>query len=137
MDLHIYICICIRECRMRNIRTQYISYLVGYGLSLVFTLNAYIAVTSSEYGLNIGLVLLLSILAVAQLVVQLIFFLHLGRESKPRWNLLAFITMIMVVFFIVAGSIWIMYNLDYNMMGEHVDELIIKDEGLHSQDGSH
>ena len=38
--------------------------------------------------------------------------------------------MIMVVLFIVVGSIWIMNNLNYNMMGEHVDELIIEDEGL-------
>ena len=115
---------------MKQLKTQYMSYVVGYALSLVFTLNAYIAVTQSERGINTGLVALLVGLAVAQLIVQLIFFLHLGRESKPRWNGFAFLTMCMVVFFIVAGSIWIMNSLDYNMMGDHVDQMIIEDEGL-------
>lgn len=109
------------------------SYSIGYALSLIFTLNAYIAVTQAEKGLSSGLLVLLVALAVAQLIVQLVFFLHLGRESKPRWNGVAFITMCMVVFFIVAGSIWIMNSLDYNMMGDHVDQMIIEDEGLKRQ----
>ncbi len=115
---------------MRSLRTQYLSYTIGYALSLIFTLNAYIAVTQSNSGLNAGLLALVVGLAVAQLVVQLVFFLHLGRESKPRWNGVAFVTMCMVVFFIVAGSIWIMNSLDYNMMGDHVDQMIIEDEGI-------
>ncbi|MEO5691139.1 MAG: cytochrome o ubiquinol oxidase subunit IV [Candidatus Saccharimonadales bacterium] len=116
---------------MKRLRTQYLSYTIGYALSLIFTLNAYIAVTQTDDGITSGLIVLLVGLAVAQLVVQLVFFLHLGRESKPRWNGMAFITMCMVVFFIVAGSIWIMNSLDYNMMGDHVDTMIVEDEGIH------
>jgi cytochrome o ubiquinol oxidase operon protein cyoD len=56
------------------------------------------------------------ILAVMQLLVQLVFFLHLGGESKPRWNLMAFMFTLLVVAILVAGTLWIMYNLDYNMM---------------------
>jgi cytochrome o ubiquinol oxidase operon protein cyoD len=116
---------------MKTVKPYYAPYLVGFGLSLVFTLNAYIAVTQNgNKGLSAGLLTLLVGLAISQLAVQVFFFLHLGKESKPRWNGLAFITMIMVVLFIVVGSIWIMNNLNYNMMGDHAAEMIIEDEGL-------
>ena len=116
---------------MKAVKPSYAPYLVGFGLSLVFTLNAYIAVTqNADKAMTGGLLALLLGLAIAQLVVQVFFFLHLGKESKPRWNGLAFITMIMVVLFIVIGSIWIMNNLNYNMMGDHAAEMIMEDEGL-------
>ena len=116
---------------MKAVKPHFVSYLVGFCLSLVFTLNAYIAVTQNESKqMTGGLFALLIGFAVSQLIVQVFFFLHLGKESKPRWNGLAFITMIMVVLFIVLGSIWIMNNLNYNMMGEHAAETIIEDEGL-------
>lgn len=115
---------------MKAIKPNYLPYVIGFALSLVFTLNAYVAVTQAQNGVTTSLFALLVTLAIAQLVVQVFFFLHLSRESKPRWNALAFITMIMVVLFIVVGSIWIMNNLNYNMMGEKAAEMIIEDEGL-------
>jgi cytochrome o ubiquinol oxidase operon protein cyoD len=54
-------------------------------------------------------------LAFVQVIIQLIFFLHLGEEESPRWNLISFLFMVGVVFIIVAGSLWIMFNLDYRM----------------------
>jgi cytochrome o ubiquinol oxidase operon protein cyoD len=54
-------------------------------------------------------------LAVAQLLVQLVFFLHLGREPKPRQNLVVFLFMLLVIGILVIGSLWIMHNLNYHM----------------------
>ena len=51
----------------------------------------------------------------AQFFTQLLFFLHLGRETKPRWKLLVFLFMTMIVAILVFGSLWIMYNLNYHM----------------------
>lgn len=59
-------------------------------------------------------------LAIAQAAVQLIFFMHLGVEEKPRWNLITFWLLVIMVFIIVAGSIWIMYHLNYNVMPDMV-----------------
>ncbi len=61
----------------------------------------------------------LFILAIVQATVQLIFFMHLGVEEKPRWNLITFWLLTLMVFVIVAGSIWIMYHLNYNMGMSH------------------
>ena len=92
-----------------------ISYCIGFLLSIVLTLAAYFLVVNEllQGGL---LVAGLAILAIVQLLVQLIFFLHLGRESGRRWNLMMFLSMLLIVIIVVAGSLWIMHNLDYHMM---------------------
>lgn len=87
---------------------------LGFVLAIGLTLAAYfVAVDHWLYGMWV--VVAIVALAVAQLLVQLIFFLHLGREGKPRWNLAAFFFMLIFLFIIIAGSLWIMYNLNYNM----------------------
>lgn len=91
------------------------SYATGFILSLLLTIIAYMAVTN--HGLKRwGLVSVLIGLAVIQLFVQMIFFLHLAQRSKPRWNLMTFGLMLTVVLILVGGSLWIMYNLSYRMM---------------------
>lgn len=90
-------------------------YLTGFVLSIALTLAAYFAV--DEYLLDRRvLVFAISALAIVQAFVQLIFFLHLGKESRPRWNMLVFLFMLLVVAIIVLGSLWIMYNLNDRVM---------------------
>lgn len=91
------------------------SYVIGFVLSIVLTLAAYVAVVAELFDKS-TVVTFIIVLAIAQLLVQLLFFLHLGRESKPRLNLTAFLFMLLVVVILVFGSLWIMNNLDYNMM---------------------
>ena len=109
-----------------------LSYTVGYALSIVLTLVAYY-VASKQVTTGWALIYALCALAVAQLFVQLSFFLHLGRESKPRWNLTVFLFALMVVIILVFGSLWIMKNLSYDhehLSPEQLNQTIIKDEGL-------
>ena len=61
-------------------------------------------------------VLVISTLAFIQLIVQLVFFLHLGAESHPRWKLLTLLSTVFLLVIIVGGSIWIMFDLDSRMM---------------------
>ena len=90
------------------------SYVVGFILSIVLTLVAYAIVV--EHILSGGAVVAAILcLGVSQLAVQLIFFLHLSSRSRARWNLTAFAFTALMVFILVAGSIWIMNNLNYNM----------------------
>jgi cytochrome o ubiquinol oxidase operon protein cyoD len=111
-------------------------YVSGFVLSLLLTLGAYILVrhhldTHHLSPSDSVAVLWLLILALTQLFVQLVFFLHLGRESKPRWNLVVFLFAVIVVFILVAGSLWIMWNLNYHMAPVPSDQQIIHDEGVH------
>lgn len=90
-------------------------YLLGFVLCIVLTLAAYFLVARQ---LLAGWNLIFAILGlgVIQMALQLLFFMHLGSETKPRWNLLIFFFMAMVVVVIVFGSIWIMYSVNYREM---------------------
>ncbi len=89
--------------------------LIGFAASLMLTLAAYAAVLW-HLAAGVWLVGLLLALAVAQLIVQLVFFLYLGADTASRWRALLFAATIGFVFVVVAGSIWIMQHLNYNMM---------------------
>lgn len=90
------------------------SYIVGFALAVILTLIAYSVVVA--HLLHGGMVIAaIMTLAVVQLMVQLVFFLHLGRGKSAKWNVTAFLFMAIILVIIVAGSLWIMHNLDYNM----------------------
>jgi cytochrome o ubiquinol oxidase operon protein cyoD len=101
--------------RQAKSKGSFTSYLLGFILSILLTLSAYFLVREQVFS---RWVLTLSIvgLGVIQMFIQLLFFLHLGSESKPRWNLLSFLFMTMVVLILVFGSLWIMYNLEERVM---------------------
>lgn len=111
-------------------------YIIGFVSSIVLTVIAFGATglhTETHHTIppHDLIVPILLGLAVIQLFVQIIFFLHLGKESKPRLNLMAFLFMILVVLIVVIGSLWIMQNLDYNMQhSPNIEQNIIKDEGI-------
>lgn len=105
------------------------TYIAGFVLSVALTLVAYALVTEQIFDRTLIIGIIVG-LAVAQFVVQVVFFLHLGRERSPRWNLVTFGFMLMVLFILVLGTLWIMHNLDYQMMpAEDLEQHIIEDEG--------
>ena len=89
-------------------------YTIGFILSLVLTLVVYWLATS--VGGGFWMVVVISLLAVVQMIVQLVYFLHLGEEASPRHKLWSFIIMAVTVLIIVFGTLWIMKNMNYNMM---------------------
>ena len=106
----------IKPTRQATLRT----YLSGYVLSLALTLAAYLYVVHPVYSSNI-LVAIILVLAVVQFLVQIVFFLHLGAEAKPRWKLFVFVFMVAIVLIIVIGSLWIMNNLNYRMTPQQIN----------------
>ena len=56
----------------------------------------------------------------AQALIQLYLFMNIGAEAKPRYSLLLFIFLVFVMLILVLGTIWIMYNLNYNVMNMDV-----------------
>lgn len=98
-----------------TLKRQVMQYVAGFVSALVLTLFAFWLVMNRVVQ-GPWLVPVLVSLAVLQLTVQLVFFLHVGREERPRWNMTALIFMLIILIIIVAGSLWIMNNLNYNMM---------------------
>jgi len=86
------------------------SYVIGFLMSLVLTAIPLIIVLNDILEGTAAKVVLLGS-AVLQFVVQLVYFMHLKEEGKPRYNLMVLILGLVIVLTIVAGSIWIMtYN---------------------------
>ncbi|HSA84028.1 MAG TPA: cytochrome o ubiquinol oxidase subunit IV [Patescibacteria group bacterium] len=106
-------------------------YIIGFILSIVLTLLAFFIVsqhvTANVFTYEIVITIILC-LAVAQLFVQLFFFLHMGKEKKPRWNLFVFVTFSGMILLIVIASLWIMYHLNYNMSGHDMEKKILDKE---------
>lgn len=90
------------------------SYVLGFSLSLILTLMAF-ALVQLRLVSTTGLYVSLGILALAQLMVQSLCFLRLNGSQEGRWNLLPFIFTLFIIVILAGGSLWIMYNLNYNM----------------------
>ncbi|MCH8686636.1 cytochrome o ubiquinol oxidase subunit IV [Pedomonas mirosovicensis] len=91
------------------------SYIVGFILSLVLTALSFGAVMTGAVSKDM-IVPAITILAVIQLLVQLVFFLHLGAAPEQRNNTVIFILTVMLIATIVGGSLWVMHNANVNMM---------------------
>jgi cytochrome o ubiquinol oxidase operon protein cyoD len=89
-------------------------YTIGFILSLLLTLVAYDLVVYRSA--SAWLLAILGLLAVTQMIVQLVFFLHLGDEVRPRYKFASFVFMAGILVIVVGGSLWIMDNLNHNMM---------------------
>ena len=112
------------------------SYITGFVLSLALTLTAYFLVeahvaSGHAFILHEMLIPIILGLAFVQLIVQMIFFLHLHKESGPRWNLAIFISTVGIVFIILAGSLWIMGHVNHDMTPEQMEAHILSKEGIH------
>lgn len=106
-------------------------YTIGFVLSLAITLVAYLIVRNASL-LGWPLFFALALLAITQAVVQLVFFLHIGNEPEPRWKLLVFDFMLLIITILVLGSIWIMNNLDYHGMSpDMIDKNVMEEEGIY------
>lgn len=90
------------------------SYTIGFLLSVILTLMTYIVVTQHLLP-NFANVIIM-VFAAIQMVIQMVFFLHVTEGKKPRWNLVAFFFMFVMLLILVVASLWIMYSLKYNMV---------------------
>ncbi|MEI9887604.1 MAG: cytochrome o ubiquinol oxidase subunit IV [Rhizomicrobium sp.] len=91
------------------------TYAIGLVLSLGMTATAF-WVAQSQLLWAPGVPVGLCVLAIAQMGVQLVFFLHITTGPDNTNNVLALAFGILIVFLVVAGSLWIMANLNHNMM---------------------
>ncbi len=110
------------------------SYVIGFILSLVFTLIPYYLVVNQTIT-GTGLWLAILGFAVLQMIIQITFFLHIGRGPKPNWNLFFFVSTAGIIIFVVGASILIMNRLHYNMSPADQTKKILNDEGIYQIGG--
>ena len=92
-----------------------LGYLVGFGLAVLLTVvSFFIANTTLVWAPSIPIAL--GVLAVAQMGVHLVFFLHIGTGPDSTNNVMALAFGVLIVLLVMSGSLWIMSHLNANMM---------------------
>jgi cytochrome o ubiquinol oxidase subunit IV len=91
------------------------SYTAGFILSVLLTAAAFgIVLTGVVTGHNA--LLTIAGLAFVQIVIHLVFFLHMNTSSAQKWNVMAFGFTVLTAVILIIGSLWIMHNVSMNMM---------------------
>lgn len=93
----------------------YKSYITGFVLCVILTLIPFSLVMypAGPRWLTLSLFV---ITAVAQLLVQMVCFLHLNRKTEDGWNLASLVFTVLILLIVIGLSIWIMWSMHYHMM---------------------
>ena len=91
-------------------------YVTGFILSVILTAIPFWLVMAHVITKSSTAAVIILALAAVQIVVHMIYFLHMNAKSEGGWNMLALVFTIVLVVITLSGSIWIMYHLNSNMM---------------------
>jgi cytochrome o ubiquinol oxidase operon protein cyoD len=91
-------------------------YLTGFVLAAILTVIPFWLVMGDVIANKQLLILAILALAVVQIFVHIVYFLHLDTRSEAGWNMMAFIFTAVLVIIVLGASIWVMYNENMNMM---------------------
>lgn len=90
-------------------------YLIGFVLAVVLTLASFWSVSSGAFKGESALVAL-AVLAAIQMIVHVVFFLHVNASKGQRWHAMSFAYTIAMSLVIIVGTVWVMHNVHMLMM---------------------
>lgn len=98
-----------------SVKARVLGYLIGLGLAVLLTATSFfVAGTDLVWQPSIPVAII--VLAIAQMGVHLVFFLHITTGADNTNNVMALAFGLLIVFLVIGGSLWIMSNLNHNMM---------------------
>lgn len=97
----------------------YKGYVTGFILSVILTAIPFGLVMGDVIESAVWNSVILMGFAVAQMVVHMVYFLHMNGRAEGGWNILALGFTIILVVIAISGSIWVMHHLNTNMMPSH------------------
>lgn len=99
-------------------------YATGFVLAVILTVIPFWLVMGKVFNNpgTAGFVLLA--LASVQIVVHMVYFLHMNTKAEGGWSLLALLFTFMLLVIMLAGSIWVMYHLNHNMMPGMMNQMM-------------
>ncbi len=92
------------------------SYMTGFVLSVILTAIPFWLVMGDVLNDTPKTSIVIMGLAAVQIVVHMIYFLHMNTKSEGGWTFVALVFTLTIVVVTLAGSIWVMYHMDQNMM---------------------
>lgn len=102
---------------------SYRSYVTGFVLSVILTAIPFWLVMGDVLGNPRYTAFIILGFAMVQIVVHMIYFLHMSPKAEEGWTMLATVFTIVIVVITLAGSFWVIFHLNQNMMpGMQVEE---------------
>jgi len=98
-----------------NVGYRVLGYVVGLALAILLTATSFF-VAGTDLVWQPSIPVAIVVLAIAQMGVHLVFFLHITTGPDNTNNVMALAFGLMIVFLVIGGSLWIMTNLNHNMM---------------------
>jgi cytochrome o ubiquinol oxidase operon protein cyoD len=92
------------------------SYLIGFGLSVVLTAIPFWLVMTGVISSKQVPAFVVMGFALVQIVVHMIYFLHMDTKSESGWTFMALLFTIVIIVIALSGSLWVMFHLTTNMM---------------------
>jgi len=114
-DLHDYRDVAPGDEEEVRVGPRLLGYVTGLGLAIVLTITSFF-VAGTDLVWQPSIPVALVVLAMAQMGVHLVFFLHITTGADNTNNVLALAFGLLIVFLVIGGSLWIMSNLNHNMM---------------------
>jgi cytochrome o ubiquinol oxidase operon protein cyoD len=99
-----------------GVREAVRGYLIGLGLATLLTVASFWAASGTHLIYGPGIPIALVVLAVAQMGIHLVFFLHITTSPDNTNNVLALAFGMLIVFVLVFGTVWVMFHMNQNMM---------------------
>ena len=90
-------------------------YMIGFALSAILTIIPFWLVMGNVLAPETTKWVILAFAGV-QLIVQMVYFLHLNSKAEGGWNMMALILTVVILVIVLAGSIWVMHHMNTNMM---------------------
>jgi len=98
-------------------------YVTGFVLAAILTAIPFWLVMANVLGNSTLTAFVIMAFAAVQIVVHMIFFLHMNSRSEGGWTMMALIFTIVIVAIALSGSLWVMYHLDSNMMPKELHRM--------------
>lgn len=105
-----------REEGLHDVASAVRNYVIGFVLAAGLTAGSFWVASGTHLVFTPGIAMALAAFAIAQMGVHLVFFLHLTTGPDHINNVLALAFGVLIVGIVIAGSMWIMYHLNANMM---------------------
>lgn len=91
-------------------------YMTGFVLAVILTAIPFYLVMGKVFSSSTTTAIVVLGFAAVQIVVHMVYFLHMNTRSEGGWTLLALLFTIVLVVITLSGSLWVMYHLNHNMM---------------------
>ena len=98
-------------------------YVTGFILAVLLTAVPFWLVMGKVFNASSTTALVLMAFAAVQIVVHMIYFLHMNTRSEGGWSFLALMFTLLIVGIALAGSLWVMYHMNANMMPMSIHDM--------------